>query len=154
MWQSPISTGTAAPTSWSPTLEIRLREAPAAPASRYCAETSPGGFIATDITVADGARRVAIGDLNGDGVPDIAVVSLVYQALGTPSRVSVLLQSLTIRGQFAVSGVHDGPISGNFIAIGDVNGDSRNDIVVNDGPSTLLQRATAPGTFEPVRPLR
>jgi len=117
-------------------------------------QTNPGGFVATNIPVADGARRVAIGDLNGDNLPDIAVVSLVYQSLRTPSRVSVLLQSPTNRGQFAFSAVYDGPLSGNFIGIGDVNGDGRGDIVVNDGPSVLLQRASAPGTFEPLRPLR
>jgi hypothetical protein len=116
-------------------------------------QTSPGGFVATNIPVADGARRVAIGDLNGDGVPDIAVVSLVYQAQ-QPSRVSVLLQSPVNRGQFAVIGVYDGPFSGNFIAIGDVNGDGSEDIVVNEGPSVLLQRAAAPGTFAPLRSLR
>jgi hypothetical protein len=49
------------------------------------------------------------------------------------------------------------PVSDNLadVIVADgvlVNG--REDIVVNDGPSTLLQRATAPGNFEPLRPLR
>ena len=47
----------------------------------------------------------------------------------------------------------DGPPSGNFIAIGDVDGDGRNDIVVNDGPGVLLQQAAAPGSFHPRAPL-
>ena len=117
-------------------------------------QVSTGIFVTTDIAVADGARRVAVADLNDDGVPDLAVVSLVYQSQSTPSRVSVLLQSLTNRGQFAVSGVYDGPYSGNFIAIGDVSGDGLKDIVLNEGPSVLLQNAAAPGTFKPVTPLR
>ena len=28
------------------------------------------------------------------------------------------------------------------------------DLVLNDGPSVMLQRPSAPGTFEPYRPLR
>jgi hypothetical protein len=35
--------------------------------------------------VADGARRVAIGDLNQDGFADVAVVSMVYQDPYSPS---------------------------------------------------------------------
>ena len=104
------------------------------------------------IPVADGARRVAVGDLNGDLIPDIAVVSIVFQALTSPSRVTVLLQSAT--GEFSVGQVLNGPASGNFIAIGDLDHDGRNDILVNDGPSALFQLATSPGSFRPPAPLR
>ena len=117
-------------------------------------QTFPGTFIGTTIAVPDGATRVAIGDLNGDSLPDLAVVSLVYQLIDTPSRISVLLQSSLNRGQFALSGVYDGPISGNFIAIADINDDGLNDIVVNDGPSVLLQVTTTKGMFSPLQPLR
>jgi hypothetical protein len=117
-------------------------------------QTSAGAFNATSITVADGARRVAVADLNGDGLPDVAVVSLVYQAQKLPSRITVLLQSAASRGVLVPAGVYDGPSSANFIAIGDLNADGFNDIAVNDGPVVLLQRATSPGTFEPPRPLR
>jgi hypothetical protein len=116
-------------------------------------QTIPGTFVGTNVAVADGARRVAIDDLNGDGLPDVVAISLVYQSLTTPSRVSVLLQSPASRGQFAVSGVYDGPYSGNFVATGDVDNDGLNDIVVNDGPTVLLQRASARGTFQAPRPL-
>ena len=117
-------------------------------------QTSPGSFSMTNIPVADGARRVTIGDLNGDGAPDIAAISLVYQSQSTPSRVSILLQSSAIAGQFSVAGVYNGSYSGSFIAIGDINGDGLNDLVLNDGPSVLLQRTIMPGTFDAVRTLR
>jgi len=117
-------------------------------------QTSPGVFAPTNIPVADGAQRLAVGDLNSDTYPDIAVVSLVYQSLYTPSKVSVLMQSNANRGHFTVAGVYNGALSGNFIAIGDANGDNRNDIILNDGPSVLIQRATPAGSFESIRPLR
>lgn len=117
-------------------------------------QSSPGSFVATQIPVADGARRVAIGDLNHDGIPDVAVVSMVYQDLYSPSRISVLLQSAASRGQFSVAGVYAGPEPGSFIAIGDMNGDGRNDLVLETGPSVLMQSASAPGTFAAVQDLR
>jgi len=115
-------------------------------------QLTPGDFTASNIAVADGARRVAIADLNDDTVLDLAVVSIVFQSQ-LPSRVSVLLQSATTPGQFAVSGVYEGPFSGSFIAAGDINNDMLNDIVVNDGPVVLFQRANAKGTFEPAQSL-
>lgn len=117
-------------------------------------QTSPGNFVPGEVTIADGARRVAIADLNGDGLPDSVAISLVYQSISTPSRVSVLLQSALNRGQFTLAGSYEGPMGGNFVAAGDMNGDGLTDIVVNDGPSVLLQRAFAPGSFDPVAPLR
>ena len=63
-------------------------------------------------------------------------------------------QPASNRGQVAIGTELAGPPSGDFIAIGDLNGDGQNDIVVNDGPSVLLQHATAPGTFHPLAPLR
>lgn len=117
-------------------------------------QTSPGNFAATPIAVADGARRVAIGDLNHDGVPDVGVVSMVYQDVFAPSRISVLLQSSASRGQFTVAGVYAGTVPGSFIAIGDMNGDGRNDLVVETDPSVLMQVAASPGTFEAVKTLR
>ena len=120
----------------------------------FLLQQSPGYFVATNIPVADGARRVAIDDLNQDGVPDVAVVSMVYQDLYSPSRISVLLQSRASPGLFTVAGVYAGTEPGSFIAIGDMNGDGRNDLVLENGPSALMQSASAPGAFEAVQPLR
>lgn len=40
------------------------------------------------------------------------------------------------------------------IVVADFDGDGLNDLFVNDGPVVLLQRAAAPGTFDPPRALR
>jgi hypothetical protein len=111
-------------------------------------------FVTVSIPVADGARRIVIADLNADGLPDLAAISLVYQSQSLPSRVTVLLQSGANRGSFAPAMVYDGPFNGSFIDAADLNGDGRNDIVISDGPAVLLQSATAPGNFMPARPLR
>jgi hypothetical protein len=113
----------------------------------------PGQFSPVSLPVADGARQVAIGELNGDGLPDLAVVSLVYQSLSTPSRVSVFLQSVAQRGAFAPGGTYDGTFSSNFIALADLDRDGRTDILLNEGPSVMLQMPS-PGGFAPPRALR
>ncbi len=116
-------------------------------------QTSPGSFARTDLPVADGARRVAIGDLDGDLVPDLAVVSLVYQSQH-PSRVSVVRQSSSPRGAFTVTAVYDGTFGADALGLGDTNGDGRLDVVLNDGPAVLRQRSSPAGTFDAVTSLR
>jgi hypothetical protein len=117
-------------------------------------QLSPGSFQANTIAVSDGAIGIALGDLDGDGITDIATVSLVYQSLTRPSYVTVLLQSGVDRGQFSVAAVYQGPLSAGFIGIGDANSDGLNDIILNDGPSVLQQRVSALGTFDAFRTLR
>jgi hypothetical protein len=117
-------------------------------------QQSDAGFAASATAVADGARRVVVSDLNGDGRSDIAVLSIVYQSQTRPSQVTVLLQSATQAGRFGPATAYAGTFSSSFLAAGDVDGDGLTDMVLAEGPSVLLQRAAAPGTFEPVRPLR
>lgn len=116
-------------------------------------QTAPGAFTRTDLAVPDGARQVVVADLDDDTLPDLAVVSLVVQAQGEPSRVTVLRQSGAERGRFEILATYAGPMSAQFIAAADVNDDGFTDLVFGDGPSVMLQRPAAPGSFEPLRGL-
>jgi hypothetical protein len=65
-----------------------------------------------------------------------------------------LLQSAAVRGQFTAVNTYNGALNASFIAIGDINNDGRNDIILNDGPAMLVQRSGAPGVFDAVQALR
>ena len=92
---------------------------------------------------------MAVGDLNGDGQPDLAVAN---QGDGT---VSVLLDittpgssvaSFTAQQVFAVGG---SPVA---VVLGDVNGDGKRDILVANSVSntvSVLVNTTAPGSSIP-----
>lgn len=101
---------------------------------------------ASSYTVANGARALAIGDLNGDGAPDLAIISLVYSARQS-SKVSLLFQEQSMRGVFRAGPVYTGGFSSNSIALGDFNSDGRLDILINDGPLILFQNPSLPGNF-------
>ena len=90
--------------------------------------------------------QIRIADLNGDGLPDLVTVNAILNANDNVenSTVSVLLQQPTSEGKFLEMKQY--PI-GRYpasIAVGDLDGDGRNDIAVAtaDGISVLYQDAT------------
>lgn len=96
---------------------------------------APGTFLAPLGLHPGGANWVAVGDLNGDALPDISVtdaysVKLFFHAAGATSThfqapVSVHVQ--TPNAHF---------LGANAVAIADVTGDGRNDLVITDpGPT-------------------
>jgi hypothetical protein len=107
---------------------------------------------------------VAVADLNGDGLPDIAAsYSYISGSPPHPGFVAVYLQDRAKPGTFlagAIYGVGNDPAS---IAIGDLDGDGKADIVTSNailsaagaGASTvsvLLQDQLHPGQFLPAVP--
>jgi hypothetical protein len=93
------------------------------------------------------SAALAVGDLDGDGKLDIVVAN--YGLPGYAGSVSVLLQDPAAPGTLKpaqIYGAYTGPLS---VAVGDVNGDGKLDIVVADGePIVRYQDPAAPGTFQ------
>lgn len=85
-----------------------------------------------------GGARAAVGDIDGDGVPDITV-SAGFQ--GGP-RIQIWSGAAVLAGR---TGMTDQPLAnffafedtlrdGAFVAVGDVNGDGRGDLILGGGP--------------------
>ncbi|HXY97355.1 MAG TPA: VCBS repeat-containing protein [Steroidobacteraceae bacterium] len=110
---------------------------------------TPGTFAApVSYQTPFGAVDVAVGDVNGDGRPDLVVASLGPPLTGA---VSVLLQNPApaAAGTFGTATVYPGLGQPLSVAIGDLSGNGLADIAVADGTSAtvLFQNANSPGTF-------
>jgi hypothetical protein len=109
------------------------------------------------IAPQDLPRSILMKDLTASGKLDIVI--------GGRNSVTVLLHDPANPGKFLPATIY--PAAGaNEIAVADINGDGKLDIVVSNGvthpmqggvstthPGVLLQSATTPGTFEPLQDL-
>jgi hypothetical protein len=140
-----------------------LLQNPASPGTFQPAVSLP---ISNPANVAEGlATRgisVAVGDLNGDGFPDIAVTS--FDAYGDNGMVFIFFQDPSSRGTFIATPMTITTLGEpSQIRIADVNRDNSNDLVIacqglgnnaaSDadeavaGAMIILQNSSAPGTF-------
>ncbi len=108
---------------------------------------SPGTFAAAiGYPSIQGAISLAIGDLNMDGFPDIAMCSLYPQGQG---EVAVLLQSATNPGTYGTPTIYTGSGQPVSIVIGDMNNDGLPDLVTADATTAVWyeNEIATPGTF-------
>jgi FG-GAP-like repeat/Domain of unknown function (DUF4214)/FG-GAP repeat len=110
--------------------------------------TTPSFAPAVEFVVGN-PYSVAVGDLNGDGRPDIVVANQADYAVSVMLNTTApgaTTPSFAPKVDFATGG---GPIS---VAIGDLNGDGRPDLVAanfGEGTVSVLLNTTIPGAATP-----
>ena len=105
-----------------------------------------------DFVTSSGTASLAIGDFDGDGKPDLAAIS------NTNSKVSILRNTATsgtiTTGSFAVKVDFATGTYPNGVAIGDLDGDGRPDVVTANNANTVsvLRNADIPTTISSFSP--
>jgi len=109
---------------------------------------APGSFLAaTNYATGERSESVSVGDLNGDGKPDIAVAN--GGVFGNTGSVSILFQNPGTPGTFSPAMNRPGTSQPLGVAIADLNEDSLLDIALaDDGVRILFQIPGQPGAFQ------
>ncbi|HSY16849.1 MAG TPA: immunoglobulin domain-containing protein, partial [Candidatus Acidoferrales bacterium] len=116
--------------------------------------SSPGSITAAsfapkiDLTVPSGSMCVAIVDVDGDNKPDLAVTAYLPQIFS-------VIQNLSTGGNLTTNSFGpriDYPLDGrgHTIAVGDINGDGKPDLIVDTELNSLInifQNVSTPGTL-------
>ena len=112
--------------------------------------TAPGSFVAAiTIPISNCCGGLAVGDLNGDRLSDIAVVD-------QGSNLRILFQDPGARGSFLTPVSRLAGTTGWTVSIADLNGDGANDLIYSGIPTTTgpsmsvvvaLQDPQHPGQF-------
>ena len=106
-----------------------------------------GNFLpASNFNNPKGARNLAVSDLNDDGFSDITVASTEPRSQN-PGVISVFLQNPAAPGNFLLPASYQGGFTPLSVAIGDLNGDGKQDIVIQERPGILFQDPRTPGIF-------
>lgn len=110
---------------------------------------TPGTFAAPVHHTTDyRAAALAVGDLNGDGRPDVAVACAGLP--GYPGAASVFIQNATTAGALLPAVNYVGAWGPMGVALSDMDGDGRADLVLADGDIVVrFNSAITPGTFDP-----
>jgi len=98
------------------------------------------GFAAQGAAGDSAGTSVAVGDVNGDGIPDLIIGApdgasgngVVYVVFGTKNGFPNPLPLGNLNGSngFSIVGANSGDLTGASVAVGDINGDGVADIVI------------------------
>ncbi len=110
--------------------------------------TTPSFAAKQDFTTGTNPGSVSVGDLNGDGKPDLAVTNW------NSSTVSVLLNTTPWVSAFGIAAKQDFTTGTHpeSVTLGDINGDGKPDLAVANLDSntvSVLLNTTAPGATTP-----
>jgi hypothetical protein len=117
------------------------------------AVTTTGGFLPPQTFFPDNTFvAAATGDFNGDGIPDLALITESFIPGTLQPELLIQLGDPNHPGQFLPPSTYPLSTFANWIAVGDVNSDGLPDVIVGayeDDIGLFLNDRNLPGQFKP-----